>query len=195
MVASIFTDHLTAWATAAAAVGTVLTLGFLVIQLTIDLVARRRRDKRAQAESVSAWFGSDWLTPDPNRTTQRIELLNSSHEPVYQVVALLIVVQGGGAQDTPEGIVAGPDYGGPYISTLLVLPPGRHYTTVRPPPTMMFRRYGVELAFTDRAGIHWRRNAYGALEEIKTPAPDHYNLPLPRDWATPLEIGIPDVTG
>jgi hypothetical protein len=61
---------------------------------------------------------------------------------------------------------------------------------------MMFRRYGVELAFTDRAGIHWRRTADGGMTQIKKAPPDYYELPLPRDWATPEEVGpagSPDV--
>lgn len=195
VTASVFSDHLTAWATAAAAVGTVLTLVFLASQLAIELAARRRRAKRGQAESISAWVGSDWLRPDPERTTQRIELLNASREPVYRVVALLVMLPRGPEDTSQMGRVAKNEYGGYFMSMLSVLPPGRHYTTVPPPPTMMFRRYGVQLAFTDRAGVHWLRTADGALTEIKQPAPDYYELPLPHDWATPVEVGGPDLEG
>lgn len=186
--ASVFTDDLAAWATAAAAVGTVATLAFLAMQLAIDRAAQRRRAKREQAESVSAWFGSDWMHPDPERKVQRIELLNSSRQPVYQVVALLALVQGGGAQDSEEGVLATTHHGGYHTQTLLVLPPGRYYTTVPAAPTMMFRRYGVELAFTDRAGIHWRRTALGGIKQITKAPPDYYELPMPRDWASPEEV-------
>jgi hypothetical protein len=73
-------------------------------------------------------------------------------------------------------------------TTLSVLPPGRYYTTVPEAPTMMGRRYGVELAFTDRAGFHWRRTALGGMKQIKKAPPDYYDLPLPRDWASPEEL-------
>jgi hypothetical protein len=60
-LASSFSDSLSAWATAAGAVGTVATLGFLVFELAIDRRARRVMGKRAQAEKVSGWIGSDWM--------------------------------------------------------------------------------------------------------------------------------------
>jgi len=58
VVASAFTDHLVAWATLGAAVGTVTTLLFLAWQWTTDLRTQRRREVRAQAECVSAWLDS-----------------------------------------------------------------------------------------------------------------------------------------
>lgn len=123
--------------------------------------------------------------PDSDGRTQRIELLNASRQPVYQAVALLALIQGGEA----EGVLATTHYGGYHMQTLSVLPPGRYYTTVPAAPTMMGRRYGVELAFTDRAGLHWRRTALGAMEQIKKAPPDYYDLPLPRDLVSPEELG------
>jgi hypothetical protein len=71
----------------------------------------------------------------------------------------------------PEGQVATDEHGLPHVRCLCVLPPGRHYTWVKRAPTVVFRRYGVELAFTDRAGVHWRRTVSGALTELeKRPA-------------------------
>ena len=46
----------------------------------------------------------------------------------------------------------------------------------------------IELAFTDRAGVHWRRTALGGMKQIKKAPPDYYDLPLPRDWASPEEL-------
>jgi hypothetical protein len=187
IMASVFTDHLAAWGTAASAVGTVATLTFLVIQLAIDRAAQRQRLKRDQAESVSAWFGSEWLHHDPDRTTQRIELLNASRQPVYQMVALLVGFRGVGAPEPDRTVPAKDQYGGYYMQTLSVLPPGTHYTTVPAPPMVMFRRYGVELAYTDRAGVHCRRSADGGLTQIKSPR-DYYEVPLPHNWLTPEEL-------
>ena len=188
IVATIFTDHLTAWGTAGAAIGTVATLAFLVIQLAIDLRAQRQRLKQEQAEHVSGWFGPEWLRPDPDRTTQRIELLNASKQPVYQIVAVLVGFRGVGAPDPGGGSLAKDQHGGYYMQTLSVLPPGRHYTTVSAPPMVMFRRYGVELAYTDRAGVHWRRTADGTLVEIEKSPRDYYDVPLPHNWITPEEV-------
>jgi hypothetical protein len=188
IVASVFTDHLAAWGTAAAAVGTVATLAYLVIQLAIDRAAQRQRLKLEQAESVSAWFGAEWLRPDPDRAARRIELLNASRQPVYQIVALLVGFRGVGAPEPHGGVLAKDQYGRYFMQTLSVLPPGRHYTTVTAPPMVMFRRYGVELAYTDRAGVHWRRTADGGLTQIKKSPRYYYEVPLPHNWLTPEEV-------
>ena len=187
-MASAFTDHLAAWGTAAAAVGTVATLAFLAVQLAIDRASQRQRAKQEQAESIAAWFGSDWLRADPERTTQRIELLNASRQPVYQLVALLVRLHIGGPQESAAADHAKDQYGGYFMQTLSVLPPGRHYTTVPAAPMVMFRRYGVELAFTDRAGLHWQRTADGGLMQIKKRPSDFYDVPLPHNWITPEDL-------
>jgi len=183
-VASSFSDSLTAWATAAAAVGTVGTLAFLVIQLTSDRGARKEHDKRAQAEKVSGWIGGDWMHQTEETKTQRIELLNASGEPVYRAVVHLVFVQGG-----PEtGLDMDEHHLGKYRVPLLVIPPGRHYVEVPPAFHHMFRRHGVELALTDRAGTHWLRKSDGRLEEIRAAPTDFYGLGLPIDWASPEEL-------
>jgi hypothetical protein len=51
----------------------------------------------------------------------------------------------------------------------------------------MFRRHGVEIAFTDRSGVNWLRSSNGSLVEIGEEPADYYGFPLPHDWASPLE--------
>jgi hypothetical protein len=43
----------------------------------------------------------------------------------------------------------------------------------------MNARSGVELAFTDRAAVHWVRSADGDLTEIDKAPVDHYDLHFP----------------
>jgi hypothetical protein len=153
----------------------------------------RSRNSSEQAQSVSAWFGSDWRHPDPaERTTYKIELLNASREPVYQLVARLAPVQGDTrvseqpSNDAPANASHTHDHD--HMQTLSVLPPGRHYTTVPAAPKLLFSRYGVELAFTDRAGVHWLRTTGGSLKQISKPPPDYYELHKPVDWTVPEKV-------
>jgi hypothetical protein len=169
ILASDFTDHLAAWATVAAAVGTVGSLMFLLIQLTGERRARRAHDKREQAEKVSGWIASDWMHHREDGK-QTLELLNASHEPVFRAVVHLVFVQGG-----PEtGLAIDKHEHGKYRVALLVIPPGKYFVTVPEAFHGMHRRHGVELAFTDRSGVHWLRDSSGHLTEISQPPPDFW---------------------
>lgn len=185
---SVFSDYLTAWATAAAAIGTVGTLAFLVVQLMNERRAHDARSKRAQAEKVSGWIGSDWMHQTEETDAQRIELLNASGEPVYRSVVHLVFVQGG----PQTGLEIDEQEAGRFRVALLVIPPGRYYVEVPPAFHHMFRRHGVELPFTDRSGIHWLRSSDGSLREIEQAPVDFYGLGLPVDWASPEEVGPHD---
>jgi hypothetical protein len=141
-----------------------------------DEEAERLRQRRQQAERVSGWpgQGSSPMTP--------LILLNRSDEPVYEVVATLVMIQGGGPRQGEDGVL--PEYRG----VIAVLPPGRFRVEVAGGWAGMSRRPGVEVAFTDRSGVHWIRRATGALEEITAPAIDHYGLGRPQGLVIPDEV-------
>ena len=181
MLATSFTDHLTAWATAAAAVGTVGTLTFALYQLAGERRRRRAAEGVAQAQLVSGWIGSDWMHQTATTERQRIELLNASGEPVHRAVVHLVFIQGG----PRTGRQMDQEHQGRFREALLVIPPGRYYVEVPAAFHHMHRRHGVELAFTDRAGVHWLRASDGRLEEIEQAPTDYYGLSLPIDWASP----------
>jgi hypothetical protein len=189
ILASGFSNDVTAWSTAAAAVGTVGTLVFLVIQLASERRRRQGRERRAQAEKVSGWITSDWMHHRQDGK-QTIALHNESSEPVYQAVIHLVFVQGGPA----TGRDMDKDMPG-FRQAVLVIPPGRHFLTMNELFHHMHRRHGVELAFTDRSGVHWLRDAKGRLNEINQAAPDFYGLGLPVDWGSVEERNSPDEPG
>jgi hypothetical protein len=140
-----------------------------------DEQAERLRQRRQQAERVSGWPGRESLPTTP------LILLNRSDEPVYEVVANLVMVQGAGprrGEDNPAGR---------FRKVMGILPPGTWRVDVAGGWAGMSKRPGVEVAFTDRSGIHWIRRADGALEEIRKPAIDHYSLGRPQA----LEIPAP----
>ena len=132
------------------------------------------RERRQQAERISGWPGQD----SPPNTP--LILLNRSNEPVYEVVATLVLIQGAGAHRGEDYIPPG------YRRVIAILPPGRWRVNVDSGWAGMSRRPGVEIAFTDRAGITWIRRSTGMLEEVKMPAIDHYGLDRPQELVIPI---------
>jgi NAD(P)-dependent dehydrogenase (short-subunit alcohol dehydrogenase family) len=43
----------------------------------------------------------------------------------------------------------------------------------------------IEVAFTNRAGVHWIRRGSGSLVQIEQPAAEHYGIPEPVGWTLP----------
>ena len=97
------------------------------------------RERRQQAERISGWPGQGSLPTTP------LILLNRSDEPVYEVVATLVLIQGGAARRGEDYIPSG------YRRVISILPPGRWRVNVDGGWAGMSRRPGVEVAFTDRA--------------------------------------------
>src|SRR5205823_3831372 len=85
----------------------------------------RRKERREQAERVSAWlFGPDLGTIQP------VALFNGSAEPVYRAVALLVFVQGAGPETGKEAVVLNREYEVADLrSAVSVIPPGTSYTS------------------------------------------------------------------
>ena len=137
---------------------------------------QRVQNKREQAERVSGWPQNDVDGKTP------IALMNSSLEPVYEVVVALVFVQGlkpWHLEDINDD--------GMHRRVLSVLPPGKWHVDVPSGWTVMHRRPGVEIAFSDRAGLHWIRRSNGAIEQISVRPIDYLKLGRPQT----LEIPIP----
>ena len=169
-------------ATWVGSIGVVGTLYLALVQIRAEQRQRRadqhaalQRERRQQAERISGWPGNE------TAETTTLILLNRSDEPVYEVVASLVFVQGGGAR-------RGEDYRAGNLrplSVISVLPPGRWRVDVHGNWHGMNRRPGVEVAFLDRAGIAWIRRAAGALEEVNQSPIDHYGLGRPQGMGMP----------
>lgn len=179
------TDWIVAVASGVAAVGTVGTLIAGLIQIGNERSARRRdeqstraRERRAQAVLVSAW---PMEAAGGERTT--IALLNSSESPVYRAIACLVMIQGAGPREGREL----QDHLRRYQASLALVPPGKSYTSVAGGWAGMSRRPGIELGFTDAAGIHWLRSADGSLSELVSAPADYYDITPPLSWETPSD--------
>jgi hypothetical protein len=180
------TDWISAAAVSVAAVGTVGTLIAGLVQIGSERSARHRdedaalaRERRAQAALVSAWP----TAPTGSERTQ-IALLNNSESPVYRVIVSLVMIQGSGPRDGRQLR----DHLRQYQTSLALIPPGRSSTSVAAGWAGMSRRPGVELAFTDRAGVHWIRSADGVLTELASAPVEYYDITPPLSWGTPADL-------
>ena len=152
----------------------------------LKLAMLQERDRRAdravevdetrkrQARLISAWVDAYTPVRDEWSGTDMTPLFiaNTSGEPVYNIVATLVLVQGAGAPQRGE------DWARRHqekhdtpMTTAAILPPGRWRVLVRGThwTSGMGLRAAAEVAFTDRAGAHWIRRGTGDLEELDEP--------------------------
>jgi hypothetical protein len=189
-------DWIIAAGTVLAAVGTVLAFVVAFAQIRQERRARQRleaetrlRERREQAEHVSGWLSTElgWLSGDLDRT-QPIALHNASVEPVYRAIVWMVFIQGAGphtGKEAAEFPYTDEIPGWVFRSMLSLIPPGTSYTTVPGGFAALSARPGIELAFTDHAGVHWLRSSDGGLTEIPEPPTDYYGLDGPQDWRVP----------
>jgi hypothetical protein len=157
-----------------AAAGWVTSVCIALRQVRNDRRRHTPEERRAQAERVSVW-------PGPKADPQPVALLNSSHEPVYEAVASFVFIDGSGPM---RGEDASPELAGRRVR-IGVIPPGRWRVCVDGGWNGMYSRLGVEVAFTDHAGVHWVRRADGQLEQLPRGAFDYFELPRPLDLTSP----------
>lgn len=133
--------------------------------------------RKYQASRVSAWHTAHYGGGTP---TYEIKLSNSSPGAVYNLTAYFVWIRGAGAPRTGEEVQSRDD---PYRMRALVqvLPQGQFYVQVQGPSNNpMNGVLGVEVAFTDGAGLHWiRRVPSGDLQMINEGALEHYKVEQP----------------
>lgn len=164
----------------------------IVAEAAEERAATESARRRLHAQQVYAWFG----LPSPRDTRTLAEanevgicLGNSAAEPVYNVVAYLVWVQGAAyrtgeeAEAHASSAQSGDGPGSRIHDIRLViqaLPPGRFIVDVAGPGNSpMQGQPGVEVAFTDRAGLHWVRRAMGDIVELNVDPLEHYQVCRP----------------
>jgi hypothetical protein len=178
-----------------AAIGTIAAFGALALGMDVER-RRRRRDATARTaleHQSQAILLSATVGPVDRERQKRsaIDCLNASVEPVYNVVLGLVFVQGSGPRTTELAIKLCIANNWPIpVATLNVLAPGRFRAWVRETGwgRQMSGWPGVEIAFTDRSGVHWVRRTNGELNQLSTSpisliedwgmhAPHHFQTP------------------
>lgn len=185
-----------ALAAVVAAVGTIAAFAIAFYQISIERSARRKDERSAiateqvtQARKISGWIGGTrptaWGLTTSGVPPTPATLLNASDEPVYQVVAWLVLIQGAGPQTGEQMREVAPDS----AAALATLPPGRFVVSLPGDWGGMMARPGVEIAFTDAAGRHWIRRANGLLDQILDDPVEHYAMSRPVNWQVPTPSG------
>jgi hypothetical protein len=190
-----------------AAVGTVAAFGAALFQISTERRYRHeaeQRDRydrhRAQACLISAVPGpTESGEGDPSIAGRSaIDCINASSEPTYNVVVGIVFIQGAAPRTTEDMLRLRLGGGGEVqtvpTTTLSILPPGKsrawiegtHWTG------FMAGRAGAEIAFTDRASVHWIRRATGQLEELPVDPLEYFrqfNFFGPYEFQTPEPLG------
>ena len=172
------------WITTLAALFAIPAFLIAYIQLQDEREQREELEReqlqqaiREQAEQVSAWLA------DTGGGTLEVVLSNRSGTPVYEAIASPVLLAGAGprtGEDLAE-LNLPPEMRGRYS----VIPPGTHRTRLSGSEGGMGAAPGIEVAFTDRAGVHWIRRASGALVQIGEPPAEHYGIHEPVGWTLP----------
>lgn len=178
-------DWIVAVSTAAAAVGTVATLGFLAWQWVSDRREQRRKEHRDQAQNVNCWLEAESihdtgeLPSDLQRTVAAdLHWQNLSDAPVSQLEVVCVLA---------PVLISGLPM--PFAKTVLPEhwqdPEQTHIArTVTPHSSSSqhvrytFRDFGIASPpestepiliwwFTDAAGVMWTKNGRGGLSELQ----------------------------
>lgn len=130
----------------------------------------REVEKRAQAETISAWDSDIHSARNPYEPTD-VVINNGSQSPIYDVVISFGVAAG-----------AGPAYlTGDKATTIGTVPPGRWIGKAPAPDHGMFVQPNAAIAFRDANNQSWCRDAAGRLTEITDPY-THMEIILPQTF-------------
>jgi hypothetical protein len=103
----------------------------------------------------------------------RIVLYNHSSAPVYRAIVSLVFVQGAGPRTGQELNSSQRLALQRYLTTI---PPGESEVQVSAAWAGMMASPGVEIAFTDQAGISWIRYSDGKLGQLAQTPASYYHL-------------------
>jgi hypothetical protein len=176
-------------------IGSIATLGAVVVALWAIVVDRRARsagERMEQARQISAWISRFEISMPPNESGDGqtgftiADLLNSSDQPVYRLIAWLVTYPGGMA--TGEEAARRRGESEEQLAAYGVVPPGMYELELPEFVFGMLNKPAVEISFTDAAGRHWIRRQDGRLVEMKRPPVEHYGLLEPLDWLQPRPV-------
>ena len=175
-------DWIVAVSSAAAAVGTVGSLGFLAWSWAADRRENRRKEHRDQASKVNCWLEDELihdsgdLPPELQRAVAaKLRWQNRSDAPVSQLRVLCVsvpVLIGGQPNPFAPGLLLPEHSREPEHIATTVAPHSENSRHVE----YIFRGFGVASPqvgtepilywwFTDAAGVTWVKNSRGGFEE------------------------------
>jgi hypothetical protein len=160
----------------------VASTGAAIVALIVAFRGRRKA-RSEQAQRVTAWFDGedddgDETAPE-NELRASVEIGNASQQVAYDLVLRIVQVP------NAPGIRAIPEFQESQIvdaAYIRAVPPGGRSVSVKFPDSGMHKRWGVEFAFQDAAGIYWYRSATGWLTEISKHPVDFFGMSWPVGW-------------
>ncbi|HAM23704.1 MAG TPA: hypothetical protein DCQ04_15865 [Actinobacteria bacterium] len=148
-----------------------VVLAFVATLGTLEIERRRRNrertdrntaERRSQAELLAAWAmraegDIRSMSEDQRVLPWWLAIQNGSHQPVYNVVVYRTKDETSMRSTDRYDLAA----------VIHVVPPGTWYFRSAPAEFPNLLPPPVELAFSDRAGVHWFRTLDGALVELQ----------------------------
>jgi hypothetical protein len=159
---------LAAWASA---FGTVAAVSFALWKAGDESRRHVQLEERQQADKVSAWISGRRVIPRSMRVDDKlvesvtpiVTISNASSTPIYKVVITIDYVPNPNGEGTNAT----------HHTFVRVVPPGAHPVQLwEPRPHRSRTETGPLIAFTDAAGIHWRRGTDGRLQKLDSSVED-----------------------
>jgi hypothetical protein len=149
------------------------TCGAVVVSLGLsfnELLSRRRREEREQAEQITAWFVPlEGKPPEGHPMAVGLRISNGSNQLVYDLIAQCLLGRRTAAGDSEDMNL---EFG----ALIGNVPPGGYTGYINTSGGGVGRRHGLEFAFQDASGRYWLRRANGRLERVYEHPLDLFNL-------------------
>lgn len=127
-------------------------------QTYLNYQDKKISDERSQAQKIAVWISYD------GGDAAGCTLINSSSNPVYDIVITPVLIQGVGPHSGTEMRKENPN--GPE-AILYIMPPGKYTVSLMNPlEYAMGLHYGVEYSFRDSNGVSWLVKSDGSLHKI-----------------------------
>lgn len=156
-------DEWSAWGTWAGSLGVALTFIATIVALQRERRIRRSDQNKILAEKIrwhaerlSAWMESQDFSPG----LKSVVINNASESVAYEMLILLVPL--GELRRECQGALSENERS--RLKAYDAVPPGTWKIGILPPNRSSGNgRLGIELHFTDRAGLHWTRLSNGKL--------------------------------
>ncbi len=169
------------------------------VQINNERKIRKNQERKCQAEHISAYIAKEekykaWIT-----------ILNSSAEPIYEVIVSIVAFQGANRgpkhiafllngklrlryarfERMEEAISSSHQARFAIQPFLSVVPPGKAHVTADADYHGMSFHPSIEIAFKDVRGKSWVRSRRGDLTETSQSPVNYYKLSRPLGWQSP----------
>lgn len=184
-IAEVIAESLAAVGTVAAFFAAIATIKESQRQFDEERKEQHKLQDQKQASNVAVWAEERVFPsiPTPFDTKKYVQqkfiIENANQIPIYNVI--VSAVQMHGANSCERGEDSDPSY--PCRLLFREIPSGTWAQILPTNGSGMHTSIGLEIAFSDSAGLNWVRRGNGALERIPSNPLEYYDIEMPCDWA------------